>query len=132
MENERTDFESGRLDMQTKTEMTESLLIELLDCWTLDLKYLIELLQKAESRGAFDDALDMLKGSRQTAHPTGFNGMVYRVFDAMANAFIKTLPDCLQDRAHNTKAIYCNFIDSRLRFDDDEVQDLWENSHLYM
>ncbi len=117
--------------METKT----SLLCGLLECGYLDITFLIDL---ADSNHIEIDLDDM----KANYWELNINWIIYDVINQIAERFIDENQEEIEKildlwefwnlydymSSHEIYEIYTNFMDSHLRFNDEKIQELFENS----
>ena len=117
--------------METKT----SLLCDLLECGYLDINYLTDLLD--------DNNIEIdLQDLKANYWALNINWIIYDVIFQIAEKFIEENQDEIEKildlwefwnlydymSSHDIYEIYTNYIDSHLRFKDEAILDLFENS----
>lgn len=117
--------------MESKT----SLLCQILECWFLDINFLIDLCDNNE----IDIDLDYIKSNYWDIN---INLMIYETIRQIAEKFVEEYKDeislilklqfewTLEDYLsyHDLYEVYTNYMDSHLWFSEDKIQDLFENS----
>lgn len=117
--------------MESKT----TLLSQLLDCWYLDIEFLIDLCNNNDIEIDIDEI-------RYNYWNINVNSMIYEVIRTIAEKFIE---ECKQEISlvlelqfdwtledymayHDLYEIYTNYIDSHLWFYNEKIQELFEKS----
>lgn len=119
-------------------ETVSNLMCELLDCWSMDIEYLSNLLDR-------NDIKINLRDLKDNHWELNINIIIYDVFTQIAKHFISENEIGIKQvygiwkhedvneylRSNEIYTIYTNCIDSHLWFHDDDIQESFEYSPYY-
>jgi hypothetical protein len=104
--------------------MKTNLLCQILECWYLDINFLDNLLNQYNIELDIDDI-------RANFWKVDVNILIYETFEIIKNMFIEDNQEEIEslwiDINNIDYQIYCNYIDSHLRFNNNQIDDLFNN-----
>lgn len=96
------------------------------------MKYLVGLISQVERSGIELEIGELCDEAECLSEKLDINTFFYLVYQRVSNHFIESLPKHLQKKARDSETIFCNYLDSHLWYEDDEVQELREKSKYHM
>lgn len=113
-------------------ESLERLCSTILACWVRDVKFLIDLVEEANTQWINLDLDVLFDEANSTFVIIDINTLIYLAYQTISSQFIQTLPETLQEKAYDSESIYTNYFESHLWYDSAEVNEIRENSAYYM
>jgi len=107
--------------------MNENILSDILrnitGAWYLDLQYLVNILE--EHNIDFDDVMESIESCFWDSIKLDFNTIIYETLSMVAHKFIEENKDLFSSHQDDF-TVYCNYMDSHIYFEDEEVQSKFE------
>lgn len=91
--------------------------------WYLDLRYLVKVLERHHLE--FDDVMDSIDSCYWDEIKLEFNAIIYETLNMIALRFIDENKNLFKSHKDDF-TIYCNYMDSHIFFEDEEVQGKFE------
>ena len=96
----------------------------MLGAWYLDVKYLVDLLDRFDLD--FYEVMDSVECNFWANGKIDFNMIIYEVLSEIAYKFLEENPELSISNIDDFN-VYCNYLDSHITFEDDEVQSKFED-----
>ena len=92
--------------------------------WYLDIKFLVDTLE--EYKIDFDDVMESIEANFWENVKLDFNLIIYETLTFVAHKFIDENSELFETH-QNDFTIYCNYMDSHVYFEDEEIQNRFES-----
>lgn len=96
------------------------------------MEYLIELIKQAKENDVELELGELCDEAKDFSEKLDINTLIDLVYQHVSNHFIESLPKHLQEKARDYKRCFCNYTDSHLWYEDNEIQALRETNPFYM